>query len=115
VLERSGDLREETAGEDVGEVCDLVVCQSCCCGLEWWKYNHTFKLFLVSRTFARASQASIPSVLPKNLTSSTSLFSFRAWIWGSMSSAVVSFRPLPSSEKSLDMLTSTKENAQLIK
>jgi hypothetical protein len=70
--------------------------------------KNTFKLFLVSRTFASASQASIPSVLPKNLTSSTSLFSFRAWIWGSISSAVVSFRPLPSSEKSLDMLTSNQ-------
>jgi hypothetical protein len=75
------------------------------------EHKRTLRLFLVSRTFAKASQASMPSVLPKNLTSSTASFSFNALICGSMSSAVVSFRPLPSRENSLsvDIVIVTKE------
>ena len=53
----------------------------------------------------------MPSVLPRNLTSSTASFSFNALICGSISSAVVSFRPLPSRENSLsvDIVIVTKE------
>jgi hypothetical protein len=69
VGERGWDLREETRREDVGKVCDLAVCQSLL--MVGAGHLHTFRFFLVLRTWASASLASTPKVLPKNLTSST--------------------------------------------
>lgn len=61
----------------------------------------TCKFFLVDRTSPRSLHAPIPSVLPRILTSSTSFMSRSSLIWGSRSSALVIFRPLPSREKTL--------------
>lgn len=73
--------------------------------------KHTCNFFLVSRTLASASLAPMPRVFPRKRTSSTSSFSFSPLICGSMSSAVSSFRLLPSSEKILesDMVSSPRQ------
>jgi hypothetical protein len=105
--QRGRDLGEEARREDVGEVGGLGPRASVIVGGGWQiamkeRLRRTLRLFLVSRTLARASLASTPSVLPRNLTSSTCSLSIRALMCGSMSSAVVSLRPLPSREKILE-------------
>ena len=59
----------------------------------------TFSVFLPSRILASASLAPMPSVLPSSRISSTALLLRSSAMCGSTSSAVVSLRPLPSSEK----------------
>lgn len=104
VGQRGRDLREKTGCEDICEVGDLnimvLVMKGCC--LVRRMNLFTLRVFLVSSTFASASLASMPKVLPRNLTSSTWSLSLSAWICGSMSWAVVSLRPLPSREKTFD-------------
>lgn len=112
--QRLRNLREESSGEDVGEVGDLerrasvkeatVVKLGC---------KQTCSFFFVSSTLASASLASTPRVFPRNLTSSTSSFSFSDLMCGSMSAAESSFKPFPSSEKTLGsgILSKKKEQA----
>jgi len=99
--ESGGDFGEEAAGEDVGEVGDLVTVSA---SLELHIRNHrelTWRVFFVFRTSASAAAASMPTVFPCRRTSSTSSISQRALMCGSTSAAVSSLRPLPSREKTL--------------
>lgn len=109
--QRLGDFAEQAAGEDIGKVCDLNArIYRSQRGRErmrqaelmkgGWE-SRTCSDFLVAKTSPRRLQAPIPRVLPSNLTSSTSSMAFRSPIWASKSSAVSSFKPFPSREKTL--------------
>lgn len=101
--QRRRNLGQQARGKDVGEVCNLLHMSGADCSHAAVTAQGTFRFFLPSSTLARASLAPMPSVLPRNRTSSIASLLFRAWMWGAMSSAVVSLRPWPSMEKTLDV------------
>lgn len=68
-----GDFREEASGEDVGEVGNLEGLLVQAAFFASSRFLLTLRFFFVARTSPRTLQASIPKLLPKRRTSSTSL------------------------------------------
>jgi hypothetical protein len=108
------NLGKEAAGVDVGEVGFLPggrMSASAVAGGQGKRRPRgtralTLSVFFSERTWPSLWHAPMPSVLPRNLTSSTSVDEISGPMWASRSSAESSFRLWLASEKSLEDMAS---------